>query len=459
MPPKSGVSPKNKKKGAPKGNKKSKKVVPVEHPVPNPAPAPAPAPAPPPPEDPWKAIKSPYGGAMSPSDAFNYLFSDYPAKRLVSIDAADLEQGQSLEQKLEALTLAAAAAEQAAAEQAAAEQAASETTETAASEAVAVVAAEQAASETTETAASEAVAVVAAEQAASETTETAALEAVARSPSPSTPPPPPDRLVLSNHDFSSSPPLLLPNTINKLVSLTIISSSLSSAPLQSLLSSSPHFLRVLDVTNNALSSVPDLSSAKKLLSLNLSHNPISASPSSPCLPPFPQTLAMCLRCLDLENCGLNSIVDGLAPLKQLRSLNIACNELTTDEMKRVQAAPFSSRLEEFSLHPMPSLTACPDYKEVMSLLLKKMSCLKALDGLPFSQQVAVDIDKLASLDLHSGDDDNVKDSSSCSCVEGNACISRYNCSPHIWHRRFEVAKLAREGGEAFPREKYLTGEL
>jgi hypothetical protein len=229
---------------------------------------------------------------------------------------------------------------------------------------------------------------------------------------------------LSNHDFSSSPPLLLPDTINKLVSLTIISSSLSSAPLQSLLSSSPHFLRVLDVTNNALSSVPDLSSAKKLLSLNLSHNPISASPASPCLPPFPQTLAMCLRCLDLENCGLNSIVDGLAPLKQLRSLNIACNELTTDEMKRVQAAPFSSRLEEFSLHPMPSLTACPDYKEVMSLLLKKMSCLKALDGLPFSQQVAVDIDKLASLDLHSGDDDNVKDSSSCSCVEGNACISR-----------------------------------
>ena len=110
---------------------------------------------------------------------------------------------------------------------------------------------------------------------------------------------------------------------------------------------------------------------------------------------------------------------------------------------------------------MQTLTDDPAYNSEFSLLLKKMICLKQLDGSPFSQTIAVDIAALKNLDLLAGggDDPNVKDSASCSCVEGNACASKYNCRPHIWHRRFEVAKLAREGGADFPREKYISGEM
>ena len=44
-----------------------------------------------------------------------------------------------------------------------------------------------------------------------------------------------------------------------------------------------------------------------------------------------------------------------------------------------------------------------------------------------------------------GDDDQgigTEDSASCSCVEGNPCISPYNCKN--WEKRFEIAKQARK---------------
>ena len=42
-----------------------------------------------------------------------------------------------------------------------------------------------------------------------------------------------------------------------------------------------------------------------------------------------------------------------------------------------------------------------------------------------------------------GDVGGGEDAASCSCVEGNPCVSPYNCKN--WEKRFEIAKKARSG--------------
>ena len=67
-------SPKNKQKIIPKKPliKKTKKIVPINVPI-SPPQSPAPAPIPEPLVDPWKTIKSPFGGKMSPKDEWSLL--------------------------------------------------------------------------------------------------------------------------------------------------------------------------------------------------------------------------------------------------------------------------------------------------------------------------------------------------------------------------------------------------
>ena len=94
--------------------------------------------------------------------------------------------------------------------------------------------------------------------------------------------------------------------------------------------------------------------------------------------------------------------------------------------------------------------------EELGAVLKQMIALKRLNGKIFSQSMCVDIVALSDLQHQIvADDENIKDSATCSCVEGNPCISRYNCHVNIWYRRHEVARLAREDPN-FTREDFLS---
>ena len=196
------------------------------------------------------------------------------------------------------------------------------------------------------------------------------------------------------------PPLLL---------ATLISLEITSSPIAPEVLSHPNFLRALNLTN-ALPALPPtlLSSFPNLLSLNLSHNPLTTPPS------FPPSFTNTLRDLNLENCRLTTIANALTELTQLKILNVACNDMPVEELTVMSTLTWPSKLESLTLLPMPSLSASPTFPRALTLLLKKSICLKTLNCAPFEQTMTVDVQKLASMDLHAGDDDpNVKDSATC----------------------------------------------
>ncbi|GMH94098.1 hypothetical protein TrVE_jg6194 [Triparma verrucosa] len=264
-----------------------------------------------------------------------------------------------------------------------------------------------------------------------------------------TPHPPCDKLQIINCELES---LLIPSEIlQRLVCLCIPGSCLSSEAVITMLSSSPSFLRSLSLVGNALSSIPPqlFSHTPKLLELDLSYNKDLGSSFPTDAFSANASLSLTLRSLNLESCGIGEgLVDSLTSLNNLRVLNISANEITMAEL--IKFAPevspppqFVGKFEKFNFHPMNSVTKEDAFPSTFSKLLKKMICLKQLDDKPFSQSLTIDIEELSKLDI-AADDENTKDSSTCSCVYGNPCTSKYNCKTHIWFRRFEVARQARE---------------
>ena len=263
---------------------------PSEPPAPAPSPSPSPAPSPLPPSDPWRSLRSPYGGKLSPGDEWKRLACGYDERRALEVTGVTAEGlGVALARETEAGATG---------------------TEAEASE-----------TETVPTA----------------TEAETVLPPPSPPPSPPPPPPPLDTLLLSNCSFALQdsfpvPPSLLP----QLISLSAVSCGLSGKAVEGALRS-PNFLRLLDLTNNLLASVPSsiFAFSPNLLNLNLSHNPF-ASPALAASAFSSPRLAKSLRALNLENCRLANVVEALAPLSQLKVLNISCNCFCMDEMKRMQ---------------------------------------------------------------------------------------------------------------------------
>ena len=246
----------------------------------------------------------------------------------------------------------------------------------------------------------------------------------------------------------------------QLVTLEIVGSSVTGEAIEKNLTPKSNFLRVLNLAANDIKEVPAkaLANTPKLLSLNLSHNPLHLGSEASINDKAFSSLAMTLFSLDLESCGLVKVADALKPLLNLRVLNLSSNNLAFGELGKLADVGFVKKLEELTILPNENLQADAGFGLTMVEILKKMTCLKVLNASPFSQSVAVDVQKLASLQLHAADDNNTKDSSTCSCVWGNPCTNKYNCMPHIWHRRYEIAKMAQDDPN-FDREKALMGDL
>lgn len=442
------MGPKKKKATTPKKGKPRKSNTVAIAPPPDaekqkPTSAPAPAPAPPPkPKCPWSHLRSPYGGKMSPADEWTKLTgADYSAS-VVEINKEILkEEGVGVDQVIQyAVNIYEAPPTE------------PEPVITPEPEPEPVLTPEpEPAPEPTLLDGSDAAPPVQGD----------ATPTPTPTPSPAPAPKTIDTLQIINCELKTLP--IPPNILQKLISLHVPGSCLSSNTITTLLSSSPSFLRCLSLVGNALTSIPLqlFSHTPKLLELDLSYNkglgacfPTDAFSSTP-------SLSMTLRSLNLEACNISAgLVDSLASLNNLRILNISANEISMEELTKLapEVSPppqFVGKLEKFNFHPMNSVANDKAYPTTFSKLLKKMICLKSLDENPFSQSMKIDVEQLAKLDM-TADDENTKDSSTCSCVYGNPCTSKYNCKPHIWFRRYEVAKQAKEDPD-FDVAKALAG--
>ena len=392
-PPKKGSSP-PKKPGA---GKNAAKVAPscttptAPHPPSIPE-APAAAPAAPLPLDPWRAVKSPYGGKLSPFDEWSRVVSGYDTRKELVLTCSNFP--------------------------------------TAGHGDVGV-----------------------------------ALAALADTTVSSF-----DSLRVSSCYFKtlSFPSDVLPT----LITLDVSSNSLNAESLKAALSCSPlTFLRVLVLAGNRLSSLPAFSffasATPKLLSLDLSHNPLGGSLSSSSFDALP--LSGTLLCLSLENSDLGGqpklLSDVLAPLTNLRHLNVEHSGLPDDAFKTLSSSSSASGSDSASGVSSSSLglAACPPppfMKKLESLhagaradvllpFLHQLPCLKSLCGVPYCASMTL-VNVEEGLQLMRLDDPMVKDSSTCSCIYGNVCTDKYNCYPWIWHRRFEIARRAKEDPDFDP---------
>ena len=260
-----------------------------------------------------------------------------------------------------------------------------------------------------------------------------------------TPPPNVDALNILNCDISSASSLP-ENLLDSLVAFASPGCGLSTEDVSKLLSR-PNFLRALRLSANILMApLPTniFDETPKLVELDLSCNPIPF----PCEAFRSPKLGLTLRSLNLESCDISAgLVSSISPLYNLRFLDVSSNNLALSELAalcpEVGSSPqFVGKMESLTLLPMATLTDEATFPELFSKVLKRMICLKSLNSRDFAQTMNANIGELAKLALLAGDE-NTKDSSTCSCLYGNPCQSKYNCLPHVWHRRFEVRRMSR----------------
>jgi len=359
--------------------------------------------------DPWCSIRSPYGGKLSPSDNWTRLTAEYVEKRVCTVYEKHFAVAIAIGG--EAPPSVDAAIEMVLAEEEVAR--------------LAVVATETGCATTT----------------AANTTTTIATDTTRLQIAP---PKSIDTLHLLN---CHHPPMkVTAEILSRLVALSISSCQLNDANVGQLLENDGHpvFLRSLALENNDLTTIP-IRLPPKLTSLNVAFNKITSIGArlNPC--------KSFLYFLSLEANNLkDDVFKDLYDLLHLRVLDVSANpRMTTVDLPTLPLSQSLKQLEELSLGQT-------FLGEELGAVLKQMIALKRLNGKIFSQSMCVDIVALSDLQHQIvADDENIKDSATCSCVEGNPCISRYNCHVNIWYRRHEVARLAREDPN-FTREDFLS---
>eukprot|EP00638_Chattonella_subsalsa_P018809 CAMPEP_0117866740 /NCGR_PEP_ID=MMETSP0950-20121206/7555_1 /TAXON_ID=44440 /ORGANISM="Chattonella subsalsa, Strain CCMP2191" /LENGTH=264 /DNA_ID=CAMNT_0005718155 /DNA_START=6 /DNA_END=801 /DNA_ORIENTATION=+ len=208
----------------------------------------------------------------------------------------------------------------------------------------------------------------------------------------------------------------------------------------------PNFLRELVLTGNHLDEVPNLSHFPKLISLDLSYNPIEVISQSD----FPQDIASRLHYLNLESTGMSTLaaVENATEtcfknFRGLQVLNLSNNQFDdTRSLEGINKANFP-KLSELYVDRNPFCEA-EDYIDQLMKCARQFSTLKTLNGAKFEAAISVGDDVLRgaiqrSLDVLSK---HASSGESCSCIEGNPCAVPDNCKN--WASRFEVAKRVRE---------------
>ena len=117
----------------------------------------------------------------------------------------------------------------------------------------------------------------------------------------------------------------------------------------------------------------------------------------------------------------------LARLTQLRAINIAGNMINDAGQlsKHICKASFP-QLQSLDLRSNPMTTA-EAFASEMSAMLASLPTLKRLNGSEFSVTLATQPDALAEACSRGAFSMFTTDASSCSCVEGNPCVAPDNC--------------------------------
>ncbi|GMI45773.1 hypothetical protein TrCOL_g9284 [Triparma columacea] len=442
------MPPKTKKKSSSSSSrkggkgKKSSKVVPghgpeemplkqaENQPVPEPEPWKAPS-------DPWKKHRSVYGGGLSPAEQWDMLVSNYKGKEEVEVEASGwLEGGGGLKRTIDRLR------EEESVRRVAKEQEKEKEREREKEE--------QSLDE-------EGPKEQDSNEQERELKEQGAKEEL--NPPPPTPLPPLDTLILHSPPTDQNIP---PSVLYSLVTLTVLGGD---GPLDKLLALNkvptnkpppspppPLYIRSLTLSSFNLTNIPNLSCFPKLLSLAIPNNDLSGVT----LTPETWSGLENLRLLSLQGCGLTKVFSSLTTLSNLKVLDVSSNALDPPELSLLISLPlpFKRSLTSLTILPNPFSTD-PELPSITSNLLKSLPCLNSFQGVPFSHTVSFDTSLLSSLSLLSNDVE-ATDSSTCSCVFGNPCLTKDTCKTWIWHRKEEIAERARKEADFDP-EMWLKG--
>lgn len=250
----------------------------------------------------------------------------------------------------------------------------------------------------------------------------------------------------------------------------VVALDLAQNDIEALLLPAPRcWLRLLSLAGNPLrGGLPDLvCCGASLLSLDLSF----VEAEGWCWRAAAFAPLACLRRLVLEGCGLTSLLeggegggggDGLAaaavprPLLagvagSLRVLSLSDNELAWDAAALAAGlAPLAAGrggcLEELDLRENDALTEEVGYKEYRACVLGALPALKVLDNKALRTEGGGGRAHLHGLQARMAESDehfaSQEDKSSCSCLEGNACVVKTCCRD--WPNRFEVAARVRD---------------
>eukprot|EP00941_MAST-03F_sp_MAST-3F-sp1_P003675 g3675.t1 len=214
------------------------------------------------------------------------------------------------------------------------------------------------------------------------------------------------------------------------------------------------WLRILCLASCGLKQVPPLSSFPRLLVLDLCDNPLC-----PELPDnekgstkVPKTAVVLkhvseakeLRELRLSRCGLHDLGSTSTWSPQLVRLDLANNCIVLKgageyfkplyQLRRLVSLDVRGNIRSTT----ETMKENDLFDSSISILKKRLSCLKQIDGLSIQsvqmQKAVIDFSKPFS-------QVQFEDKASCSCLEGNPCVSRYSCKN--FEKRFEIAKAAR----------------
>ena len=213
------------------------------------------------------------------------------------------------------------------------------------------------------------------------------------------------------------------------------------------------WLRSLCLRANDLRCLPALTAMPKLLELDLSYNLHLGAALGADEPAVRAVFAAVpLRSIKLEGCGLTTLPPGLSTVgtkagpggapRNVFCLHLGFN-LIAGRAELQGCVQHFPQLKDLTLLQGNPAGELPEVQEWAAKLAQTtLTSLQRLDQEP-----------VAAVTLVRGTHDPSRggssvgggeDTASCSCVEGNPCISPYNCQN--WERRFEVAKAARKRG-------------
>lgn len=226
------------------------------------------------------------------------------------------------------------------------------------------------------------------------------------------------------------------------VSSRFVELDLSFNELASVDSLAPNCLRSIVLAGNQLLKPPCFKvEMPKLVKLDISFNDVKALPS-------PEAIAMMpnLRVLGLQNCMIKTLSGtgeaagacSLSGLNNLASLDLSYNLLSSvSEMRNLTCL---QRLQELDVG-CNELCAQDGYEEGIKALRMKISTLKKLNDEEVRRQFGgYGLEAMEGM-INKIQDAMSNDKSSCSCVEGNPCLSPDNC--HNWKDRFKIAHKTR----------------